>query len=355
VETLAELPEGARPSGWLIESAPSSEARETAELLRVRLKTAPTGRVGDWPSVPESVAVLEDLDPLRWTPFGGEPSVTHLNEQVTRLNDWPEDASGGAGLAGRLCVLHDPHAAWVLRELAGSGVNLSPGGLAWLVERSSKRLWGRRPRWRLWSTIEEFDDATKTSVVEKVKTKYATAGAVGVFLTGVFLFLGGAYADRVDEAHAAEDAFWWLAMAMIAIGAGLNFLALFEYDRLLMPTRFWGPGRSPRGPEALRKILPADPLARDLLKPLPGGIVRRPPGGSPRLVIQSAQRVWSRFVAMSAVFLLVGLAFFAAAITRPTDGCSVLLALVPLVAAGFVGVGLVLVWRWFESPIGASD
>jgi hypothetical protein len=373
VETLAELPGADRPARWLIESAPSKEARQTAELLRLRLAGGLPGVVGDWASVPHEVTTIRELDPLRWTPFGGAASTKDLGTQAARLGEGPDGGVLPQG-TGRVCVLHDPHAAWLIGELTGTGVSLSGGGVAWLVERPGRGSEEHGRGWALWSTIEEFDDATKTAVVEKVKAKYATAGAVGGFLTGVLLFLVDAYADRVGTACAAEDAFWWLAIAMVTLGAGLNFLALFEYDRLLMPPRFWASRPSPSpsdrlGPRAarpgrlinlvpplLRRHLdPTSSISREPLEPLPDGIVRRPPGGSPRQIVQSAQLIWSRFVATSGVLLFAGLAFFAAAITRPAGPVSVLVALIPLVGAILVGLVLFVAWRRYRPPIGSAD
>lgn len=318
-EALRELPRQEAPAEWLIVAAETDESCATAAVLRAALGAPP-------------VVKSARIRPADWSPFGGTQSLRTLDGLVKALET---DIGGPA--AGLVLVLHDPQAAWLVRALARRNVSLERGGIAWLVPVAGQGArFRRRGRWEVWSTIEPGEKDALVTVVKKVEVKYRTAGALGGFLTALVTFLAQRFGDRVDEAGRLEIVFWAGALACVGLGAVLNFAALLEYDRLQMPTRYWGAG-TPRDEPALR--------------PGRSRVVVRPPASAARVVVECSQRVWARLVVPSILLLGAGLVLLAGAVARP-DGVEDLAGV--LVAVVLLGLG-VAAWYFARAPLGTSD
>lgn len=341
-ETLDELPTNEKPRAWSVIAAGSGEARQTADLV--------TAALGAGPSRHDA-----HLRPSSWSPFGGEESLETLRALGEELTARHPDRANGV-----VVVLHEPQAAWLTKRLSGRDISLEKSGLVWLVPTREKRhghrwaAWetsleksglswlvpaGRRlfgHRWAVWTTIEPGEEDALESVVKKVEVKYRTAGALGGFLTALVTFLGKAFSERIDDARALETGLWAGALGLIGLGAVLSFAALFEYDRLQMPTRYWGPG------------LPKD---RPVVAGRHSRVVARPPANAARLVVESSQRVWNRLIVPSFGLLALGLVLFAGAIAGP-EGPGDLWGI--LVAALLLGIGT-FAWFLARAPLGTSD
>jgi hypothetical protein len=355
---VEELPENARPCTWQVCSADSRIAKGTAEvvlgcLAGLAKSSARTITLDERAVAMTSVAT----HPIAWSPYGGAEAISQL--------DAVEDSIESDALLAdaTVIVLHDPQAAWLVRRLSGRDVPLGHGGCAWLVRHPTWRSRLRErlklpPRfWRVWATIDNEPPALLQDARSKVEVKYKTAGALGAFLTAVLLFLGERLSDRLGDvdsmgrtdASDIEVALWAVALVAVGLAALMNFAALFEYDRLLMPVRFWAarlPGkgwtaalgrwRASRGSAATRGA--AD-------------VVARPPAGSARVTIESAQRIWRRLVVTSGAAFAVGLIAFGGAVVRPdhpSDLAWLGLGLGILLAAGAVYI-------WARAPLGTSD
>ncbi len=327
VETLDELPGDEAPTCWWIVAAGSDEARATADVLRVQL------------GVP-ALAEIARLAPRAWSPFGGSDSEETLDDLTKALNA----SSGASSPVGLVLVLHEPQAAWLIRALSGRDVSLERAGIAWLVSDGVRRLRrGRRRCWTVWSTIEPGEGSLE-AVVKKVEVKYRTAGALGAFLTALVTFLAARFSDRVGTAEDLEIGLWAGALACIGLGAVLNFVALFEYDRLQMPTRYWGAG-------APREDPVFDPRRSGLRAFRRAGVVARPPANAERVVVESSQRIWALLVVPPLLLLGLGLVLLAGAVAHPKGVSD--LAGIPI-AVSVLAVGLAA-WWLARAPLGTSD
>jgi len=88
-------------------------------------------------------------------------------------------------------------------------------------------------RWRLLWTLSEDDEKEADAIRAKIKSKMNTAGALGAVIVGLTTFL------LQNSVKTEPDVWQWLAFAALATSAGLYFAALFLYDTLQMPPRFW--------------------------------------------------------------------------------------------------------------------
>ena len=140
----------------------------------------------------------------------------------------------------------------------------------------------------------------------------------------------------------------WLAFAALATSAGLYFAALFLYDTLQMPPRFW----SSRFPSYPRNKSRLHAIWTRLRHGHPS--VRRPPTSTARVLQASMVQVWVWIFTPATVLAGVGVACLALAATgdRHPVGLGpwqVLAAIVVLTAA----TGM---WVFWQRPnLGASD
>lgn len=128
-----------------------------------------------------------------------------------------------------------------------------------------------------------------------------------------------------------------VAFFLLMLSLGLFLAAMYAYDGLLMPRRFWGPpaprrwGRvSIRGPGPEGRWLP-----------------RRPPGSAAWVLNRNMQRTWAYLFQPAVLFVAAAFAVLAVPLLRldPT-GQIVLFAIL---------VGYVLTVRWFRPSIGSED
>jgi hypothetical protein len=339
-------------------SADSRIAKGTAEvvlgcLAGLAKSSARTITLDDRVVAMTSVAT----HPTAWSPYGGAEAISQL--------DVVEDSIESDALLAdaTVIVLHDPQAAWLVHRLSGRDVPLGHGGCAWLVRHPT---WRTRLRerlglplrgWRVWTTIDNESPTLLRDARAKVEVKYKTVGALGAFLTAVLLFLGERFSDRLgdmdamdrNDASNIEVTLWGIALFAVGLAALLNFAALFEYDRLLMPVRFWA-ARLPR--KGWTGLLQHRRASRGTVQTRgPADVVARPPAGSARVTIESAQRIWRGLVVTSGVAFTAGLIAFGGAVVRPDHPFDLIwllpAALVPLVA----GVAYFLA----RAPLGTSD
>ena len=166
------------------------------------------------------------------------------------------------------------------------------------------------------------DPETTDQLYDKIKSKMNTAKALGAFLTGLLTFsaaqaLGATFAQPIYEALAG------LGFASLLLGVGLCFLALFRYDELLMPKRFWTgePSRSER--------------------PSRRGFVSRPPASDTWALYQNIIHVWDCLFVPATTVAGVGVTLLAVAFLQP-DGPTrwvATIATILLVVAALVGAG----------------
>jgi len=264
------------------------QSRETAEVLRAAL-----GERGWRPrdcSIPT-------LSPSQIPTYGAGTDEGLARQLETVLGDKSESF---------VVVGHDPQTSWLAVEgLRGSsrGFSLISSELVWRarpVARSRysplKLLRGRfRRNVALEWVFSPSDPTSSDHVRKKIESKMNSAKVLGTFLTALLTFVAGAVLREDDP----DD--WFLRLSSVGLGflglAIVLFLALYRYDSLLMPTRFWGsrPGAS-----------------------LPG-YVRRPPAPDVWVLTQSMVRIWNRVFTPAVASAGVGVALVIAGFTEPND------------------------------------
>ena len=236
-----------------------------------------------------------------------------------------------------LLVGNDPLIGWMVSKLTGRNTPVARGELVCLVS-------GPRAgtRWRLLWTLSEDDEKEADAIRAKIKSKMNTAGALGAVIVGLTTFL------LQNSVKTEPDVWQWLALAALATSAGLYFAALFLYDTLQMPPRFW----SSRFPSHPRNESRLHATWTRLRHGHPS--VRRPPTSTARVLQASMVQVWVWIFTPATVLAGVGVACLALAVTgdRHPVGLGpwqVLAAIVVLTAA--TGI-----WVFWQRPnLGASD
>jgi len=279
------------------------------------------------------------------TEYGhGPPPLAHitaiarnLSAYVSDPDPWAEDTitllteAGPApdrGKAGALIIGHDPGMSSLLTTLLVRNVPRArryrdvPGlsraellGLKW-----DGRYW--KPMWALTSGA----DSDIADIKAKIKSKMDTAKVFGGFVTAVLTFVVGQYATTVPKTP-----FWavvrGLSLASLAVAILLYLMTLFWYDRLLMPSRFWG--ILPSGKEdAVSKVL------------------RRPPSSALWVLYQNMQRTWRLLFVPATYATAIGIVGFAAGRIEPSPA----IASVIFVAAAAV-ITITAWWGWRSRPI----
>lgn len=193
-------------------------------------------------------AVSDQTEPPQFTLREQEDGDTVLlgaygtsADSMDAIRTWLDGDDESRKRGSRLFVGNDPVASRVAGQLAGP-VALAHGELACLQRRESPRR--GRPPYRLLWTAAAHDREDLKAIQDKVKSKISTAGALGTVITGLLVFL---LKDQLDVMSWLS----WSALLAFLGAALLYFVALFYYDSLSMPSRFWAP--SPRlttGPSA---------------------------------------------------------------------------------------------------------
>ena len=256
---------------------------------------------------------------------------------------WLEASRAGLDQARRtgtdapLVVGNDPLIGWAASKLTGRDTPVARGELICLVSE-------RRPgtRWRLLWTLSEDGEAEAEAIRTKIKSKMNTAGALGAVIVGLTTFL------LQNSLQHKPTAWQWLAFAALAVSAGLYFAALFLYDTLQMPSRFWSsrfPSRS-RNEGRLRATAARLRHGRSS--------VARPPTSTARVLQASMVQIWAWIFTPATILAGAGvacLALGASGHSGPVD-----LRPWQILIAIFVLAALAATWvAWQRPNLGASD
>jgi hypothetical protein len=171
-----------------------------------------------------------------------------------------------------------------------------------------------------------------------------TAGALGTVIVGLTTFL-------LQNTLQKEPAAWhWLAFAALGASAALYFAALFLYDTLQMPTRFWA---SYIPSATASRTAPKRAWAR-LRHGKP--VLQRPPSSTARVLQTNMVQIWSWIFTPATILAGVGVALFALGAT--INGRDDILDVQPWhVLVAIAGLTtLVAAWvAWQRPRLGASD
>jgi hypothetical protein len=201
----------------------------------------------------------------------------------------------------------------------------------------------------LWWAITPDDRVTIDALRQKIQSKMTVisvvAGFAAAMLTTVAVNLAGP-----DVEETLNRLLLLLASLFFAAATGLLILALFAYDQLMMPPRFWSTRRRPRDPDPLR-FWP----------------VARPPSSAGWVLYQHAVRIW-RLVIFALAVIGVGCVLMMVAALRlhPTVPCtewSRAVSALPwqtrlwlVVGVGAIGGGVMLgLWCLLRPKLGTED
>jgi len=190
--------------------------------------------------------------------------------------------------------------------------------------------WDRRywlPMWAL--TPGASNDISE--IKAKIKSKMDSAKVFGGFVTGVLTFVISQYATTQPK-----TTYWAAArgasLTALAVAILLYLMTLFWYDRLLMPSRFWGVLEG-RQEDAVSKVM------------------RRPPSSAVWVLYQNMQRTWRLLFVPATYAAAIGIIGFAAGRIQPS-GTTALISFAVAVAV----VAITAWWGWRSRPVlGVQD
>ena len=291
-------------------TAPTPEARATADLVRTALPVTVEVTVEDW------------LDPS----FAWDEEQGGIDQFKTRLNE-PEHATGEANAL--LVVGHTPQLSWFADEVLKRPYALAHGEIVCIgvPQRRWDALWQRRG-WIPWA-VSPTDEDTSKALVEKVRSKMEIAKLYSVviaFALGVILDRGKIVAATGNGS--ADRVMGEVATLLFLAGFALYLATLYAYDRLLMPTRFWRQKR--KRPRRAGRWLP-----------------RRPPSSSNLVLYENMMRIWRWLFTPATALIGGGLVLLAIAAADPTWPLGVLIPAVTALA--------LIAWIWLFRPMLGSE
>ena len=265
-----------------------------------------------------------------------EKAFKDLRDWLQASGTWQEPARR-TEMDAPLLVGNDPLIGWMASELTGRPAPVARGELLCLVRGP-----GAGTRWRLLWTLSEDGEEEAEAIRAKIKSKMNTAGALGAVIVGLTTFL------LQNSVKTEPDVWQWLAFAALATSAGLYFAALFLYDTLQMPPRFW----SSRFPSHPRNNSRRHAILTRLRHGHPS--LSRPPTSTARVLQASMVQVWVWIFTPATVLAGFGVACLALGASGRSDPVGlhpwqVLAAIVVLAAA----VGTWVAWQ--RPDLGASD
>ncbi len=239
-------------------------------------------------SLPEG---LRD-DPIALGPYPPEPSM--FEALCKALVKSPADGSTP------VLVGNDPLISRLASEIAREPIALGRGELLCLRATSTGKHWS--PVW----TIDPHGGDDYDALASKIESKMNTAKALGAVMTGLFAF--------VTQNVIREQPGWpdWLSLLLLATSAGLYFAALFLYDGLLMPPRYWG-STEPFTPSSTRNARAWNRVRHGR----PG--LARPPSAASRVLQQAMVRIWNRVFIPATSALAAGATVMTIGATRPSS------------------------------------
>jgi hypothetical protein len=272
---------------------------------------------------------LEDLSPEIVTTYDGDFD----RRLAPRLTDALRRHSEPLIIVG-----DDPQTSW----MANAGLRRSSIPFAL---RSSELVWRQRPepqgpRWEhdrpyrrnvtLDWVFSPSDEKSTTLIRAKIESKMNSAKVLGTFLTALFALAAREVLGNEDDRD-VNLALSVAGLSCLALSIILFFVALYRYDSLLMPSRFWGGATSGRRRRH----------------------VRRPPASDVWVLAESMVRIWNRNFTWAVGFAGVGVVTLVVAVAEPDGRGWVIAALV----VGATGIAL-FAWmfaRWSKPTLGSND
>ncbi len=234
-----------------------------------------------------------------------------------------------------MVIGHQPLLGWIAYHLTKKSIPISRSELICLASRNSAwhNLLGINSWHLLWSISEE-DNKTMEELRAKIKSKMYVAELLGALIVPVLGLILGFLLDpekfsKLNEQSTSKGAIF-ISAGLFFISIGLYMATMYEYDRLLMPTRFWG-----------EKPLPKK------IKKRPKWLVWRPPSSAAWVLYQNMIRIWNYMFIPATFAVIGGLISLAYAVFRPSWIFMVLASMV-IILFGFY-------YQHFRAKIGTED
>lgn len=252
-----------------------------------------------------------------------------------------------------LVVGNSPQVDWIAEELLEHPVAIGRGEIVCIAKPKRRRPWSPRKRRNLLWTIGPDETSTIAALLDKIRSKMDTAKFLGTFITALVTFVLGKRFDATrGGAGAAADlssiqsGLWLVTIAALGVAALLCYAAVFYYDSLLMPRRFWAPSARPgwlrrrRAPDRTVRRRDPDRTVR------PWWLVQRPPSSAAWILQQNMLHIWSYLVVVAMWILGLALAAFAVLVLATPTGLGDLGATtLGMAAVGAVAIGYVVMVR----------
>jgi phosphohistidine phosphatase SixA len=270
----------------------------------------------------------KNLDPSAFWPGVRNERNKRLQEIVRCILQTLEDFYGINGIDKKpnalLIVGHQPQLSWIAAEILHKSLPIDRAEIACLAIRNTKSDWLHLNRWLLW-TIAPTDADVESQLRDKIKSKMQLAGIIGSLILFFMGLLLGWLAEP-DKLLGLSRVPVYLSLAFFLTSLLLYLATLYAYDRLLMPSRFWG--------EKV-KFRPKH------------WFVSRPPGSTTWLLYQNMMRIWNWMFTPATWFVILGLLFLMWGVIKPGIVYQIAILVLFIVFAGY---------QWFFRPgLGTED
>lgn len=337
---------------WVPRPGTNREPEATARVVADQLIPMGlwAGEPEAWPDIAPAVFPASSLD-----------AATKAREAAACLTAKASEHPGEA----LLVVGNSPQVDWIAEQFLGRAIAVGRGEVVCLSGPHCRWRWSlrrpRRPLWDLHWTVGPSEETTIKDLLEKIRSKMDAAKFLGTFITALVTFVLGkrfdalkAAADRGQRIPALQDRLWLVTVVLLATAALLCFAALFYYDGLLMPTRYWT-SRARRSRTWPAWLVERPWLGRLVGWPRRRWLVERPPSSAAWVLQQNMLRVWNRLVVPA--ICVLGLALLVFALLALVDPRTVHNLLRPeLFLVGGVVVALATVYLRSSRPrLGVQD
>jgi hypothetical protein len=223
---------------WALAPGANREPEATAKVMARQLAAGGVAcsEPEPWPEIrPESF------------PASSEQAATKAQAAANCLETEAKRHPGQAVLV----VGNSPQVDWIAEQLAGRPIAIGRGEVVCLAGPYKRWRWPHRPWRSLWElqwTVAPSEQDTIKDLRDKIRSKMETAKFLGTFVTALVSFVLGKRLDALKAAVSPtqpipipliQDRLWLATVLLLAVAAVLCFAALFYYDGLLMPERYW--------------------------------------------------------------------------------------------------------------------
>lgn len=283
-----------------------------------------------------SINNISDLNPDIFIAY--KNTKTH-SQFAERFRKWAGEPIENKAV---LVIGHRPFLSWLAQEFTGEAIPLAHSEIACLAFDKA----GKKPRGHLrWVLTPSIGDANKKleddlkELKGKIKSKMEIAKLLGAAITTVLAFLLGYLVDETKVAGLRNywGAEWALRLSAVAflIATALYLATMYAYDRLLMPTRFWGEAVPPAAPDERPKWL-----------------VWRPPSSALWVLYQNMMRVWRYLFTGATYAVFIGLLLLTYAVFHPNQWWTISIFWVGSVVGGIL---FRFGYRHFGPRLGTED